>query len=128
MIMDNLGSHKGKAMRRAIRGVGARLLLLPKYSPDLNPIEQALPSSSTGSERRRAEPSILSAARSAKSSMASPQPNATTTSKTPDLFNLKSSCSRVHNSMTGSWGTCGPLACGELGGVTDTRTLRPGSA
>ncbi|BCG75874.1 hypothetical protein MesoLj113a_70320 [Mesorhizobium sp. 113-1-2] len=42
-------------MRRAIRGVGARLLLLPKYSPDLNPIEQALPSSSTGSERRRAE-------------------------------------------------------------------------
>jgi len=40
VIMDNLGSHKGKAVRRAIRGVGARLLLLPKYSPDLNPIEQ----------------------------------------------------------------------------------------
>lgn len=40
VIMDNLGSHKGKAVRRAIRGVGARLLFLPKYSPDLNPIEQ----------------------------------------------------------------------------------------
>ena len=40
VIMDNLGSHKGKAVRRAIRGAGARLLLLPKYSPDLNPIEQ----------------------------------------------------------------------------------------
>jgi len=40
VIMDNLGSHKGKAVRRAIREAGARLLFLPKYSPDLNPIEQ----------------------------------------------------------------------------------------
>lgn len=40
VIMDNLGSHKGKAVRRAIRAVGARILFLPKYSPDLNPIEQ----------------------------------------------------------------------------------------
>jgi transposase len=39
--MDNLGSHKGKAIRRAIRAAGAKLLFLPKYSPDLNPIEQA---------------------------------------------------------------------------------------
>ncbi|ESZ56081.1 endonuclease DDE [Mesorhizobium sp. L103C120A0] len=36
----NLGSHKGKAVRRAIRSAGARLFLLPKYSPDLNPIEK----------------------------------------------------------------------------------------
>ena len=40
VIMDNLGSHKGKAVRRAIRATGARLFFLPKYSPDLNPIEQ----------------------------------------------------------------------------------------
>ncbi len=40
VIMDNLGSHKGKAVRKAIRAVGARLLFLPPYSPDLNPIEQ----------------------------------------------------------------------------------------
>ena len=40
VILDNLGSHKGKAVRQAIRAVGARLLFLPKYSPDLNPIEQ----------------------------------------------------------------------------------------
>ena len=40
VVMDNLGSHKGKAIRRAIRAVGAKLFLLPKYSPDLNPIEQ----------------------------------------------------------------------------------------
>ena len=40
VILDNLGSHKGKAVRHAIRAVGARLLFLPPYSPDLNPIEQ----------------------------------------------------------------------------------------
>ena len=40
VIMDNLGSHKSKAIRQAIRAAGARLLFLPPYSPDLNPIEQ----------------------------------------------------------------------------------------
>ncbi len=40
VIMDNLGSHKGKAVRRLIRAAGAKLIFLPKYSPDLNPIEQ----------------------------------------------------------------------------------------
>ena len=40
VIMDNLGSHKGKAVRQLIRAAGAKLLFLPKYSPDLNPIEQ----------------------------------------------------------------------------------------
>jgi putative transposase len=39
VVMDTLGSHKGKAIRRAIRATGAKLFLLPKYSPDLNPIE-----------------------------------------------------------------------------------------
>ena len=38
--MDNLGSHKGAAVRKAIRAVGARLIFLPPYSPDLNPIQQ----------------------------------------------------------------------------------------
>src|ERR1700686_459479 len=37
---DHGQSHKGKAVRRAIRAAGARLFYLPKYSPDLNPIEQ----------------------------------------------------------------------------------------
>jgi putative transposase len=40
VVMDNLGSHKGQAVRSAIRQAGAKLFLLPKYSPDLNPIEQ----------------------------------------------------------------------------------------
>ena len=39
VVLDNLGSHKGKAVRRAVRAVGAHLLFLPPYSPDLNPIE-----------------------------------------------------------------------------------------
>lgn len=40
VIMDNLGSHKGKAVRQAIRKARAHLIFLPPYSPDLNPIEQ----------------------------------------------------------------------------------------
>ncbi len=38
--LDNLGSHKGKAVRDAIRAAGAKRIFLPAYSPDLNPIEQ----------------------------------------------------------------------------------------
>ena len=40
VILDNLGSHKGRAAREAIRNAGAHLIFLPAYSPDLNPIEQ----------------------------------------------------------------------------------------
>ena len=40
VIMNNLGSHKGKAVRDLIRAAGAKLFFLPKYSPDLNPIER----------------------------------------------------------------------------------------
>jgi transposase len=40
VIIDNLGSHKGRAVRKAIRATGAKLFFLPPYSPDLNPIEQ----------------------------------------------------------------------------------------
>ncbi len=40
VVLDNLGSHKGKAVRHAIHQAGAKLVFLPKYSPDLNPIEQ----------------------------------------------------------------------------------------
>ncbi len=41
VILDNLAAHKNAAARRAIEAVGARLLFLPPYSPDLNPIENA---------------------------------------------------------------------------------------
>ena len=41
VILDNLPAHKGAAVRRAIEAAGARLLFLPPYSPDFNPIENA---------------------------------------------------------------------------------------
>jgi transposase len=40
VVLDSLGSHKGKAARAAIERAGAELRFLPPYSPDLNPIEQ----------------------------------------------------------------------------------------
>jgi transposase len=40
VILDNLSSHKVRGVREAIAAVGARLLYLPPYSPDLNPIEK----------------------------------------------------------------------------------------
>jgi len=41
VIMDNLPAHKVRGVRDAIEAVGATYLLLPPYSPDFNPIEQA---------------------------------------------------------------------------------------
>src|SRR5262249_22514095 len=38
-ITDNLGSHRGKSVRQLIRSAGEKLFFLPKYCPDLNPIE-----------------------------------------------------------------------------------------
>lgn len=41
VILDNLAAHKIEGARAAVEAVGARLLFLPPYSPDLNPIENA---------------------------------------------------------------------------------------
>jgi transposase len=41
VVMDNLPAHKGTAIRSAIEARGANLILLPPYSPDFNPIENA---------------------------------------------------------------------------------------
>ena len=41
VIMDNLPAHRRPAVRAAIEAAGARLLYLPPYSPDFNPIENA---------------------------------------------------------------------------------------
>src|SRR6185369_894350 len=41
VVMDNLSSHKTAGIREAIEAVGCRVLYLPPYSPDLNPIENA---------------------------------------------------------------------------------------
>lgn len=55
VIMDNLSSHKKPAIRSAIRAVGAKLLFLPPYSPDLNPIEQGLCQAQTSDAKGRRE-------------------------------------------------------------------------
>jgi transposase len=41
VVMDNLAAHKRAEVAIAIEAAGARLLYLPPYSPDLNPIEMA---------------------------------------------------------------------------------------
>src|SRR5689334_15975187 len=41
VVMDNLSSHKRARVRQLIEGAGCRLLYLPPYSPDFNPIERA---------------------------------------------------------------------------------------
>lgn len=41
VIMDNLSAHKVEGIRELLEGCGARLIYLPPYSPDLNPIEKA---------------------------------------------------------------------------------------
>jgi transposase len=41
VVLDNLSSHKGRKTRALIEAAGAKLLFLPPYSPDFNPIENA---------------------------------------------------------------------------------------
>ena len=41
VVLDNLSAHKRAGVRQAVEGAGCRLLYLPPYSPDLNPIERA---------------------------------------------------------------------------------------
>lgn len=53
VILDQLNVHKGAAIRAAIEAAGCRLLLLPSYSPDFNPIEQAF--AKIKADLRRAE-------------------------------------------------------------------------
>jgi transposase len=42
VVMDDLPAHKAAGIRDAIETIGARLVVLPPYSPDFNPIENAL--------------------------------------------------------------------------------------
>ena len=54
VVMDNLSSHKDRAIRREIRSAGAKLFYLPPYSPDLNPIEMAFSKLKTLLRKRNA--------------------------------------------------------------------------
>ena len=81
VIMDNLGSHKGSAVRRAIRAAGAKLFFLPKYSPDLNPIEMLFSKLKHGL-RKAARRTELTPSTTPSSTFfpPSPRPNVQTTS------------------------------------------------
>jgi transposase len=89
VIMDNLGSHKGKVVRALIRSVGAKLFFLPKYSPDLNPIEQVFAKLEHLLRKPTREPSRPSGPQSVRCSQPSRQRNAPTTSKTQDTHQPK---------------------------------------
>ena len=89
VILDNLGSHKGQPVREAIRRAGAKLFFLPPYSPDLNPIEQVLPSSSNSCVPPPHEPSRQHGKPQETCSNASNQTNAETTSSMQDTLQRK---------------------------------------
>jgi DDE superfamily endonuclease len=84
----NLDSHKGGAIRRAIRAAGARLLFLPPYSPDLNPIEQVFAKLKILSERPKSAASMASGGASVVSS--TPSLPAPTIFETQDMLLSKS--------------------------------------
>ena len=89
VILDNLGSHKGKGVRKAIRAVGARLVFLPKYSPDLNPIEQVFAKFKTLLRKAEARSYEAISDASGKSSPSTRPPNAPHTSRTQDTGKAK---------------------------------------
>jgi hypothetical protein len=60
VFMDNLRTHKVHGVREAIAAVGATVRYLPAYSPDLNPIEQASPSSKQPCAKVPLAPSLRS--------------------------------------------------------------------
>ncbi len=59
VVMDNLTSHKVAGVAEAIRAVGAEVVYLPPYSPDLNPIEQVF--AKAKSEIRKRKPRTIGA-------------------------------------------------------------------
>ncbi len=54
VVMDNLSAHKGKKVRELVEARGCRVLFLPPYSPDLNPIEEAFSKVKASLRRARA--------------------------------------------------------------------------
>jgi transposase len=86
VVLDNLSSHKKPAVRTAIRARGARLLFLPPYSPDLNPIEQVFAKLKHLMRKRpRSERMSRLGGASDPSSTPSRHRNAPTTSETLDI-------------------------------------------
>ena len=53
VVMDNLASHKVAGVVEAVRAVGAKVVYLPPYSPDLNPIEQVFAKAKSEIRKRK---------------------------------------------------------------------------
>ena len=90
VILDNLGSQKGKAVRRAIHNVWARLVFPPKYSPDINPIEQVFANFKPRCQRREREATKPYPNPALRSSLNTHPKNAPHTSETPAMRQPKS--------------------------------------
>jgi len=89
VVMDNLSSHKLPAIREAIEAAGARLLYLPPYSPDFNPIEQLSPNSKLRCERPQSAQCRASGTELPFCSISFHQTNAPTTSRIPAMLRTK---------------------------------------
>ncbi len=87
VILDNLSSHKGPRVREMIEAAGARLLYLPPYRPEFNPIENAF-AKLKALLRKAAERTIegLWRAIGRLLDLFTPAPNAPTTSLQPDTM------------------------------------------
>jgi transposase len=88
-VVDNLSSHKVAGVEEAIHAVGATLLYLPPYSPDLNPIEKLFAKLKALLQKPPSAPSMPSGRNSAGCSTPSPPMNARTTSLRLDMYTLK---------------------------------------
>jgi transposase len=86
VLMDNLPIHKIAGVAEAIEAASATLIYLPKYSPDLNPIEMALASSRRICARRPNTRSRASCAASLASLPISAPKNAKTSFVMPAMF------------------------------------------
>ena len=89
MVADNLGSHKGARVRRALRAAGAKLVFLPPYRPDLNPIEMVFSKSKTLFRKHDARTVEAATIASARSWTRSARSNASDTSPTPGIWRLE---------------------------------------
>src|SRR6266853_4475924 len=89
VVLDNLSAHKVPGIREAIEAAGAKLLYLPPYSPDFNPIEQLF-AKLKALLRKAAERSVEGLwNRIACLLDAFPPTNAPTTSATPDMLHAR---------------------------------------
>ena len=86
VVMDNLSSHKGTRVREMIEAAGAKLLYLPPYSPDFNPIEMAFSKLKALCARQPSGPSPRFGMLSDGSSTSSRQTKLQTTSPQQDMI------------------------------------------